>query len=812
MTSRLPQLVVVCGLFALTAIFVWAHFTAETQGEDPLRPDRGPSSTWRGVVTGDSGPLAGIEVELREGSVTVAQGRTGDDGAWSLDWRPVTTIDPKRLRLRAVDPRGRYAVTIARPTETFAMRSATEVYGIVVSPDGDPWSGARVVVASEGEVYGETRSDGEGEFSIAGLPMGQELVVLVEGEALAPRVFRGFRVPDRLVLHMETGRLVEVRVRDPAGNPVEGATVAAAVSEEFEPSATDASDGAVRLLAATRASGFVVARAAGHLPVFLDAPIEGRAEAVLWPAREVTLKVWDSMRRRGVWGLEAEVSLADERWYGPDHTRSSRVFPLRMGPRRGEYTITLPRTPLSLRISAPGYGDEEFDLDGAVLEHVVRMRPLRQAPSATLRVRTEPLEDPLWLVVDAPEAAWFGAFVLDDGEGEITVPAGKALEIASALGASGRFLPLHRIAPIGNGRERTVRLGLSDASELIVRTEPATPSVIEIEDPVYGKAVPKQRASAPDGTARFWVRPKREARVTVHPEGNWLRHGDLLPVEGKRREWTAYLQGGAGLRFRLQDARGHPIPFAEVRAWQPALAGRLDLYSMPSRVLSDAAGYVELLGWRYGPMPLEIRAEGFRLHRPPTTTLQDLQVLDLGSIDLEAAGRYAGEVVDGEGRPLAGVKLWTVNVRLRRLELEGGGSREVYDLMDEHEVETLSDPRGRFELRDTTARRPLLVAQHPGHALYAATIEQTGGDLRIRIPDAGQVRMALEGILEGIYVLLPDSTAALRVYAPGAIRLNPVQITLPVGEVELLVHYRSGKWRAARFDVKPGEQFIEMPK
>ena len=70
--------------------------------------------------------------------------------------------------------------------------------------------------------------------------------------------------------------------------------------------------------------------------------------------------------------------------------------------------------------------------------------------------------------------------------------------------------------------------------------------------------------------------------------------------------------------------------------------------------------------------------------------------------------------------------------------------------------------------------------------------------------------MAVPSAVNGVYLLLPDGKA-VRVYTPGGMRMNPVPLTLPAGHVELFVRLRNHKTSAASFELKPGEQRIQMP-
>jgi len=191
--------------------------------------------------------------------------------------------------------------------------------------------------------------------------------------------------------------------------------------------------------------------------------------------------------------------------------------------------------------------------------------------------------------------------------------------------------------------------------------------------------------------------------------------------------------------------------------------------------------------------------------------LSDGRVFDGGELVLRPAGVIRGTVVDENAAPMPGVYLYTLARDLRRLALPGGGERDVYDLTDEREGDAISDARGRFSVRDAAPRMPMLVASARGNRRYAVAAVRPGGEPVIRMPRAANVALPVRGRVEGIYLLLPG-TAAVRVFSPGPLRMNPVPLTLPAGRVEILIDYRYRDDEAAAFDLEPGDQRIEMPR
>jgi hypothetical protein len=796
--NRWPQVIAVGALFFVSLYFVLYDWGGAGP-DDPLGTTKNPSRVLEGRIVADGEPVAGVQLELREETVAVASGESGPDGRYAIEWKPRTTLDTKKLRLLATHEN--YAKTIRPPVNEFELVDEVTVEGKVIAPDGTPWRDVRVEIGSLGESYGAVRTSVDGSFTLDGLPRGAELEVFVEGGGVAPELYYGFTTADRLMLHALPGKRVDVFPHDPVGNAVDGATVRFAAPAGFTATAADG-------LLASGSSGYVVANAPDHLPVFLDAPVFGRVEAVLWPRRRVVLRVWDAPRKRGVFGVEVEVTLnagpANADWNGPDAGRSFREFPMRMLDRRGEYAILLPRAPVSLRVSADGYGDRKIDVGTDESTVLVHMPPLREAATATVSVQTE---ERILLVVADQQEPWFAAF---EAPGEVTVPAGRPLEIASAGASNGFWLPPMPIEPIRRGRRRDIRIPLRPAAKLIVQTRPATPCEITLVDKKFGKATPPLRVQS-NGRAEFWVRPRREVKVSIQPRGNWRPLEADLAVEPATREWSPSLEEAAGLRLRVRDVAGNPVPFARVRYWEAAISGRLELRIPPERTMTDAAGVLDLLGLRRGPTPIEIVAHGFRTARPKTPQLIDGQILDGGVLTLQPAPLRRGRVLDPDGNPLGGVYLRTIGRGLKRLELPGGGARELYDLADEEPADAVSNAAGEFEVRDSTPRRPLLVADAPGRDDLAIFVGAVPANGIVTMARAADVALEVSGRVEGVYLLLAG-TDAVRVYSPGPLRMNPIPLTLPAGPVSLFVRYRSQKWSAAAFTLTPGEQRLKMPR
>lgn len=151
------------------------------------------------------------------------------------------------------------------------------------------------------------------------------------------------------------------------------------------------------------------------------------------------------------------------------------------------------------------------------------------------------------------------------------------------------------------------------------------------------------------------------------------------------------LQGGT-FEGRVVDSEGRPIAGADVQAWCQSPRSEA-----PDRVaVTDARGKfgIENVGPRF-----EIGAskEGFALRSGFYGSLEPGEEVEGLDIVLTAAHRMRGEVVDSNGRPIAGVRVWT--------EAERGVSAHHLvnrfsgvTILNGTELETHTDERGRFEV------------------------------------------------------------------------------------------------------------------
>jgi len=809
----------VFGMAVLSIVVIVGNWRGRGGPEDVVDSEPPPTRDFSGLVVADGAPLAGISLTLFEGNHgPVGEATSDDEGNYVIRWTPLTTLNARQLILVGSDPQGRFARTADRLAFDFEMRRAVSVSGIVVGADGRPRPGSAVSLAVHGQRFGRVDVDAGGRFEMAGLPEGASLEAFVRGPDLAPRVFRDFHVGEFLVLHVERGKSVELSVHRPDGKQAADAVVRASVAEPFaaDAPAVCVENGVARLVLASHASGLVEAFAPGYIPVFVDASTHGRTEAVLWPARDVQLRVWDGWANRGVLGIATEVTLPDkgenESWNGRDAARSWREFPLFYGPNRGAYRVRLPRTATTLALEAAGYANARVTVPPDESRLLVRMPPLQKRKSAFLKVKAAGLIAPHWMVVADKEERWFASFVVSDGEGRVRVPARRPLELASAGASDGKWLARINIKPIEANRTRVLNEpALSTAARLIVKLDPPTEAVITLVDDKFGKAVPPIRRTV-TGDAKFWVRAKRAVRITIEPKGNFHTHSGDFEVELPTREWTAFLKPAAGFSLRVRDPEGRPIPSAEVSVMEALRGARINLRGQPGRHRTDATGAVEVFALRNGPTPIEIRADGFRLVRPRPLELENGKVTDAGTVRMVPAGIVRGMVTDPAGKPLPGVLLRTAGRGLRRLELPGGGARDLYDVTGGEEWDATSGTDGAFVVRDATHRLPLMVCSHPDYAITVAEVDGSG-PLRITMQNKAELAVSMPSgsPVDGVYVLL-SKTRAIRVHALGGLSLNPLPLTLPVGRNELFFRLRNGRWAAPILQLEEGDQRVSIDR
>lgn len=190
------------------------------------------------VVDGDDRPVAGAEVELRDGGDSR---RVSTDSAGSAEFRGVArgfvnlvaSASGFAVTRKLVQIPGKAGVTI----ETrLVMKKGGPVAGRVVDEDGKAIAGARVVAQNASQVItgSNVRQDGvdtdaSGRFKMPALAAGTYRFVAIHGEH-APGTsdlisLDGVTARDDIVIELAAGGLLSGRVVDSSGSPVPFAAV-----------------------------------------------------------------------------------------------------------------------------------------------------------------------------------------------------------------------------------------------------------------------------------------------------------------------------------------------------------------------------------------------------------------------------------------------------------------------------------------------------------------------------------------------------------------------------------------------------------
>lgn len=215
----------------------------------------------------------------------------------------------------------------------------------------------------------------------------------------------------------------------------------------------------------------------------------------------------------------------------------------------------------------------------------------------------------------------------------------------------------------------------------------------------------------------------------------------------------------------------------------------------------DATGRFVIRDLAPGMVHLAVTAQGFAPTGLPAIELRPGQpALDLGELVLEPESTLPGRVVDPDGRPVAGARVWA-----RR----SGG---VALAASEHEVE--SDAEGRFEILglDAGARlhlrvrhpdfqevklhgrlgaggRPLELTLHPGIRVHGRVLRSDGSPVAEAKVTAGPSAERLGGV--GEVATDADGRFELTPQAPGKIVLRAIA--------------RQGRSRPRELTLNPGD-------
>lgn len=213
---------------------------------EPIRIVLSEARRARGRVMDTEGrPVPGAEVRLRWPPENERPSHLLD----RLDaTEAATTNDAGEFRFPAVSE-GEYEVRIAHaeyltPGDAraavlggqgdvdlgvFTVVRGAEIHGLVTGPDDEAVAGADVRVDDfrvEREQRRSTTTDLDGTFRLAGLPHGQ-VDLNVSAEGFAPSSFRGARTgsDEPILIELQAGATLAVRVVDDAGKPVAGASL-----------------------------------------------------------------------------------------------------------------------------------------------------------------------------------------------------------------------------------------------------------------------------------------------------------------------------------------------------------------------------------------------------------------------------------------------------------------------------------------------------------------------------------------------------------------------------------------------------------
>lgn len=209
------------------------------------------------VVDGNNAPLSAAEIEVMAEESTTAARPESHVAAFNLKtdkagrWR-TSRIAPELIKgLMFVAQRSDFAnearlfvssepdaqQQLRNGSYVFHLVAGTTITGMVVDPDGNPISGAKVRV---GTLYTSgtrtTKTEADGAFSLSGSAAGRQ-VLTAEAEGFAPttiEVNSGTKAaPVRLVLNR--GQALSVRVIDRSRNPIANASVDVEPNLEMKP-------------------------------------------------------------------------------------------------------------------------------------------------------------------------------------------------------------------------------------------------------------------------------------------------------------------------------------------------------------------------------------------------------------------------------------------------------------------------------------------------------------------------------------------------------------------------------------------------
>ncbi|RKH84086.1 carboxypeptidase regulatory-like domain-containing protein [Corallococcus sp. AB045] len=182
------------------------------------------------------------------------------------------------------------------------------------------------------------------------------------------------------------------------------------------------------------------------------------------------------------------------------------------------------------------------------------------------------------------------------------------------------------------------------------------------------------------------------------------------PVEVPSTGVRVVLSRGASVSGKVVDAKGAPLPHAEVLLWDPtALGGDKD----PRSLQVDSEGTFSAAGLKAGHHVLEARLPTPGIERSVTEAIDlDAHSQVTVSLRFEEGRTVKGLTVDTDGQPLAGVRVQAC------LSLEDAPEWRTRSLRCDADDEpgVLSGPGGHFVLEHLVDPAHQIVAWKEGHA------------------------------------------------------------------------------------------------
>ncbi len=818
--SRPVRIAALLGFLALAG----AYLLTGEQG--PFRlpgASRGHARTARhfeGIVQAGGEPLPGARVRLFEDAEGgyLAETTADGEGRYRLAWTPLATGRTEDLYLLASDPAGKLASALlpaGLAGADFSLEPPVETQGRVIDFGGRPIAGATVSAALEhGRESWVGVSGEDGTFRVPGFAPRAPLQVVVRAGNHAPYLEGRFQAGDFLLVRLRRGHALRVRLVDPRGAPVEGATAALPGPPALAAAlrlGVSGEDGVAELPDGSPGGARIVAVAAeGYLPAQVSLS-PGREELVrLWPCREVRMRFFDARSKAPVEGVALEVDLQPEggsaAWHGDLFGNALRSFPERFGARLGERIVTLPLCRLQLTFAAAEYADRQMVLDAESRSASVPLRGSGgSASTAKLRLLAPGFAGRLLVVVGEEESGWVSSALLVAGGVEIEVPAGRLLQVASPGASADGWMPRLDLEALPAHAVREIRVALRPPVRLEIATDPPVDGLVRYLDTGSEKLMRPEQAPLRRGSAELWVRPLRRCRVEIRPLSNHAVKEFDVSVEQKAARTVVALLPAAGLRADVRDGAGVPIPFARALFWAPDVTGRPQMGREPLYATADAAGQLSLLGHAAGTGVLELGAPGLRTRWFAAVPLRTGSVEEAGEIRLEQASRVRGVLVDREGEPVAHAYVRVLAPSIARLKVGADREMDHYDLTTEVGEEASSLENGSFEVEDSTPRAPLLgVIPGERSDLCAMPFLPGAAHALYEMPPVAYLQLVLPGSATGVFLVLPGGKA-VKVQNDPPIAVRPLPVLVPSGKIDLLVVLRDGRWAAETLHLAPGE-------